>query len=228
MKQTLLFTLLMLSFVIGGLAQEVPGAGSYTLLAPAPTPAVQPKSRYELKQERIRERWSRLVPTQNKLQFAGSMGMFSGSLGWYYGRKNQWETDFFLGFIPKMNHQKAHVTITLKQTYTPWRLPLNQDIAFEPFTAGIYINKIFGQYFWNELPERYPENYYFWATNLRINFSVGQAMVFDFDRNIKGRELSFFYEFSTNDLYLISVVGNKTITPWDIIGLSLGLRYRIL
>lgn len=186
------------------------------------------KSRVEQRQDKIRARWSKLIPTQNKLQFAGSMGMFSGGFGWYYGRKNQWETDFYLGFIPKMNGQKGHLTVTLKQTYTPWRLHLSPDISFEPFTTGIYMNKIFGEYFWSKLPEKYPDGYYFWAINTRFNIFAGQAFTIDFDRKISGREFSFFYEFSTNDLYLISVVGNKTITPWDIIGLSLGLRYRIL
>ena len=93
------------------------------------------------KEERIRNRWARLIPKQNKLQFAGSMGMFSGSVGWYYGKKNQWETDLFLGFIPKMSRQDGHVTITLKETYTPWRIQLNDDFSYEPLTSGIYINK---------------------------------------------------------------------------------------
>ena len=183
--------------------------------------------RKEKKEERIRNQWARLIPKQNKLQFAGSMGMFSGSVGWYYGKKNQWETDLFLGFIPKMNRQDGHVTVTLKETYTPWRIKLNDDFSYEPLTTGIYVNKIFGEYFWNKLPERYPEGYYFWATNTRFNVFLGQAITFKLNKSpLLGKELSFYYEFSTNDLYLISAIGNQTIKAWDIIGLSLGIRYR--
>jgi len=180
------------------------------------------------KEERIRNRWARLIPKQNKLQFAGSMGMFSGSVGWYYGKKNQWETDLFLGFIPKMSRQDGHVTITLKETYTPWRIQLNDDFSYEPLTSGIYINKIFGEYFWNKLPERYPEGYYFWAVNTRFNIFIGQAITVKLNKSpLFGKELSFYYEFSTNDLYLISKIGNQSIRTWDIIGLSLGIRYRV-
>jgi hypothetical protein len=185
------------------------------------------ETRKEKKEERIRNKWARLIPKQNKLQFAGSMGMFSGSVGWYYGKKNQWETDLFLGFIPKMNRQNGHMTITLKETYTPWHLQLNDDFSYEPLTTGIYVNKIFGEYFWSKLPERYPDGYYFWAINTRFNVFVGQAITVKLNKSpLFGKELSFYYEFSTNDLYILSAIGNKTIHAWDIIGLSLGIRYR--
>jgi len=179
------------------------------------------------KEEKIRNQWARLLPKQNKLQFAGSMGMFSGSIGWYYGKKKQWETDLFLGFIPKANRQDGHVTITLKETYTPWRIQLSEDFSYEPLTTGIYINKIFGEYFWDKLPERYPDGYYFWAVNTRFNVFLGQAIPFKLNKStLFGKEISLYYEFSTNDLYLISAIGNQSIRPWDIVGLSLGIRYR--
>ncbi|WP_163709730.1 hypothetical protein [Mangrovibacterium lignilyticum] len=181
----------------------------------------------EEKQEKIQSRWARLIPKQNKLQFAGSMGMFSGSVGWYYGKRNQWETDWYLGFIPKTQNQKGHMTTTLKQTYTPWRLTIKDGFFIEPLTTGIYINKIFGEYFWTKLPDRYPENYYFWAVDTRFNIFAGQAFTWQLNDSHRGKEFSFFYEISTNDLYLISAVGNKTITLRDIIGLSFGFRYRV-
>lgn len=180
------------------------------------------------KEEEIRRKWGKLIPKQNKLQFAGSMGMFSASAGWYYGKKDQWETDFFLGFIPKTGRQDGHVTITLKETYTPWKLRLNDNIYYEPLTTGLYINKIFGEYFWNKLPERYPNGYYFWAVNTRFNVFAGQAITFKLNKTaLYGKELSFYYELNTNDLYIISAIGNDAISPLDIIGLSLGIRYRI-
>ena len=187
-----------------------------------------PDARRIEKEEKIRRKWANLIPKQNKLQFAGSMGMFSASIGWYYGKNNQWETDFFLGFIPKMDNQDGHVTMTFKETYTPWKLPLNENISYEPLTTGLYINKIFGEYFWSKLPEKYPEGYYFWAVNTRFNVFVGQAITFKLDKTaLYGKELSFYYELSTNDLYIISAIGNDAISPLDIIGLSLGIRYRI-
>lgn len=186
------------------------------------------QARKDNKEERIRNRWNDLVPKQNKLQFAGSMGMFSGSIGWYYGKKNQWETDVFLGFIPKSKSQNLHVTFTVKETFTPWRKSINDNLEFEPLTTGIYINKIFGEYFWNKLPKKYPNGYYFWAVNTRFNIFIGQTLTFKLKKtSLSGKELSLYYELSTNDLYLISAVGNRSISAFDIMGLSLGIRYRM-
>ena len=215
MRTTIILSSLLLHFSAAGFAE---GDSEYT----------ERDIRKSQKEEKIRKQWARLLPRQNKLQFAGSMGMFSGSFGWYYGKKNQWETDLFLGFIPKMNRQDGHVTMTLKETYTPWRIELNEDFSYEPLTTGIYINKIFGEYFWSKLPERYPDGYYFWAVNTRFNISLGQAISFELNKSpLFGEEISFYYELSTNDLYLISAIGNRSIRTWDIIGLSLGIRYRM-
>jgi hypothetical protein len=163
-----------------------------------------------------------------KLQFAGSMGMFSAGPGWFYGKRDQWETDFYIGFIPRINDSEGHITTTLKQTYTPFRFQVNDRFTIEPITTGVYINKIFGEYFWSRLPERYPRNYYFWAVNTRFHVFLGQAFSYRLGEHLLGKNISFFYEFNTNDLYLISAFGNKTIGLGDIVGLSFGIRLRIL
>jgi hypothetical protein len=185
------------------------------------------ESTHDRKSEKYQKRWNRLIPRQSKLQFAGSMGMFSTGPGWFYGKKDQWETDFYVGFIPRMNGSEGHLTTTLKQTYTPFRLQVNNRFRIEPITAGIYFNKIFGEYFWNRIPERYPKNYYFWAVNTRFHVFLGQAFSFPLSEKMPGRELAFFYEFNTNDLYVISAFNNKTIGLEDIVGLSFGVRFRI-
>lgn len=167
------------------------------------------------------------MPEQVKLQFAGSMGLFSLGSGWYYGKHTQWETDLFIGFIPRIDDIKGHITITLKQTYTPFHFKLDKNFIYEPLTGGAYINKIFGPYFWNKLPDKYPKNYYFWATNTRFHVFLGQALSFRLGNVQPESNLSFFYELNTNDLYIISAIGNRTIKLNDIVGLSFGLRYRI-
>ena len=182
---------------------------------------------HEKKLARYKYNWARLMPKQSKLQFAGSMGMLSVGPGWYYGKINQWETDWFIGFIPEIDDVKGHVTTTLKQTYTPFRIQLNDNLNFEPVTTGIYINKIFGEYFWSKLPEKYPKKYYFWAVNTRFHIFIGQSVALKLGERTLGKELSFFYEFNTNDLYLISAYSNKTIGIKDIVGFSFGIKYRV-
>ena len=179
------------------------------------------------KVEKYQSQWNKLMPRQAKLQFAGSMGMFSLGSGWYYGKNSQWETDLFIGFIPRIDDMKGHLTMTLKQTYVPFQIKFSETVRFEPLTGGAYINKIFGPYFWNTLPDRYPKNYYFWATNTRFNVFLGQAISFRQGKNLTARSWSFYYEVNTNDLYFISAIGNKTIKITDILNLSFGLRYRL-
>lgn len=179
----------------------------------------------EDKKEKTKSYWSRFIPDQAKFQFAGSMGMFSVGPGLSYGKKAQWETDLFIGYIPKIDNMKGHITLTLKQTYTPFRVELNDKFTYEPLTAGIYMNKIFGTYFWEKLPAKYPRNYYFWATNTRFNIFIGQAVSYRPSRE-SPRSWSFFYEVNTNDLYILSAYGNNMIDLTDIINISFGLRYR--
>lgn len=179
------------------------------------------------KMKKYMKQWNKLIPKQVKLQFAGSMGMFSLGSGWFYGKSDQWETDLFIGFIPRIDDIKGHLTITLKQTFTPFRFQLNDAITYEPLTSGVYINKIFGPYFWNKLPDKYPKNYYFWATNTRFHVFLGQSFGFKWVKASPDTNWSFFYELNTNDLYIVSAIGNKSISLNEIVGLSFGLRYRL-
>ena len=184
------------------------------------------QTKHDSKFESYKSRWNRLIPTQLKGQFAGSMGMLSAGAGWSYGKRRQWETDFMLGFVPGNKYEEGHTTLTLKETYTPFRIHLGKDFHLEPLTVGLYMTKIFGEYFWSSLPEKYPKGYYFWAVNTRFNFAMGQAVTIPCNSKRLSRSISAFYEVNTNDLYLISAVGNQSIKLKDIIGLSIGVRFR--
>lgn len=83
-----------------------------------------PHNRYDKRVHRYRKHWEKLIPTYSKLQFAGNMGLLSVGTGWDYGKRDQWETDIFLGFLPKYQSDKAKLTFTLKQNYIPWSLPI--------------------------------------------------------------------------------------------------------
>lgn len=87
-------------------------------------------SKYDKRIHRFRKGWNSLIPTHNKIQYAGNMGMFSFGTGWDYGKRDQWETDLFFGFIPKHDSHRAKMTMTLKQNYMPWAWSLGKD--FQP------------------------------------------------------------------------------------------------
>ncbi|WP_320053385.1 hypothetical protein [uncultured Acetobacteroides sp.] len=181
----------------------------------------------DLKQEYV-SAWSKLIPTHLKLQYAGDMGTLSAGPGWDYGSHRTWETNLFVGFLRSTSQSPTHLTVTLKQAYKPFHLSLGQRCSIEPITGGIYMTKLFGQYFWEKLPDRYPNGYYFWALNTRFNVFLGQSVTYRFSKYLDGDSFSLFYEFNTNDLYIISAVKNRYLGLRDIINLSFGAKFTFL
>lgn len=187
------------------------------------------QTKHEEKVERYKNRWNNLIPRYQKLQYAGAMGLFSLGVGWDYGKKKQWESDFFLGYLPKFDGDKGHLTVTLKQNYIPWKLPIRESRWMgEPLTVGLYMNKIFGDEFWTREPDKYPDGYYGLATNTRLNIAVGQRITFNTKPIGLSKQVTLFYELGTNDLYIISYLLNRYLKFTDIFSLSLGLKFRFL
>lgn len=88
------------------------------------------------KREHLRyERWERLKPTHVKWQYAGGMGLNSVGVGWDYGRRCQWETDFQVGFLPAKYAEKFRLTFTVKQNYIPWSICFKEHWMASPSTA---------------------------------------------------------------------------------------------
>lgn len=169
-----------------------------------------------------------LVPSSYMLQYAGSIGLLSAGTGWDYGRRKQWSTDFLLGYVPKYDTDRAKLTLTLRQSYTPWEIKLNKQFTYHPLRTGAYLNTTLGKQFWYKEPDKYPNSYYRFSTRLRINIFVGQ----DFSYKIKSNSsyfegIKFYYDLHTSDLYLVSGVQNKYLKFDDYIGLALGVKLQI-
>lgn len=186
-------------------------------------------NKYDKRIHRYRGHWEKLIPTHTKVQFAGNMGLLSFDTGWDYGKKNQWETDVFLGFIPKYDSKRTKVTMTLKQNYMPWSLNLGRGFSTEPLTCGIYFNTVFGNEFWVHEPDRYPKGYYGFSSKIRSHIFLGQRLTYDIDpqRRYTAKSITFFYELSTCDLYLISAATNSYLRPRDYLSLSFGLKLQL-
>ncbi len=172
--------------------------------------------------------WQRIAPTHAKLQYAGSMGVASVGVGWDYGRQNQWESDVLVGFIPEHYSDAAHMTFTLRQTLTPWNLPLGERTTFEPLSCGVYFNTISGDNFWTREPGKYGGKYYKFTSRVRLHAFVGQRI--NLKRVAQGwlQGLSLYYEFSVCDLNLISKFTNSKLKFSDIIYFSAGVRLQFL
>ena len=210
------------------------GDSIFTIIRADSVLPVAPKqvkhSRYDNRIHRFRSHWERIIPTHSKIQYAGNMGLLSFGTGWDYGKRNQWETDILLGFIPKYSSKKAKVTMTLKQNYMPWSINIGKGFSTEPLTCGLYVNTVFGDQFWVNEPERYPKGYYGFSSKVRFHVFMGQRLTYDIDpqRRFLAKSVTFFYEISTCDLYVISAVNNSYLRPRDYLSLSFGLKFQWL
>lgn len=186
--------------------------------------------KYEKRMMRMQERWQCLIPSYYKIQYAGNMGLLSFGTGWAYGKNRQWETDLFIGFIPKYESDKVKVTLTVKQNFIPWKLDVGKYFSFEPLACGIYLNTILSNQFWVRQPERYPKGYYWFATKLRPNIYIGQRFTFNIspDKRFIAKAITVFYEISTCDYYILSHIGNSGYPLHDLISLSFGVKFQIL
>ena len=201
-------------------------AGPATVLQTG-TPVAPSKA--EQRVERYRQTLNALIPSYNKIQFLGGMGLVSVGSGWDYGKHNQWETDLLFGLIPKYNSSSAKITMTLKQNYIPWDLPLKNRFSIQPLTCGLYLNMVFSNKFWTREPERYPSGYYGFSTRVRANIFIGQRFMYDIpdSKRFFAEAVGVFYELSTCDFYLVSAFTNRYLKPRDYLRLSFGIKLQI-
>ncbi len=94
----------------------------------------------------------------------------------------------------------------------------------------MYLNTVFGDEFWVNEPERYPKGYYGFSSKVRIHVFLGQRITYDIDpqRRFTAKEITFFYEISTCDLYVVSAFTNKYLKPKDYLSLSFGIKLQLL
>lgn len=186
---------------------------------------------YDVRIERYVNTHAKLTPQYAKLQFAGSIGMMSIGIGWDYGKNERWETDFLVGFVPRLESNRAKLTFTLRECFVPWNVRLGESaIDFSPLRASAGINAIIGHEFWAHNPNRYPEGYYFFSTKFHFICGFGQQWTLNISRDKRRmcRALGLYYNFTTNDTYVLSGFDNKYVNFGDIFHLDIGLKFQIL
>lgn len=174
------------------------------------------------------EGWQRVIPTHLKLQYAGSMGVGSVGVGWDYGRRNQWESDVMVGYLPKRYCDAAHATFSLRQTYSPWNIPLWDGITLEPLSCGLYLNTVTGDNFWTREPGKYGGKYYKFTSRVRLHAFIGQRINLSQRSRGELQGISLYYEVSACDLNLISKFTNSSLKLSDILFFSCGVRLQIV
>ncbi|MGM9760486.1 MAG: hypothetical protein ACI30I_10335, partial [Parabacteroides sp.] len=130
---------------------------------------------------------------------------------------------------PKQGKRHSHLTFTAKQNYYPWRVPVGKHFCFEPLSCGMYVNTVLARDFWRKQPDKYPQGYYWFSTRIRFHVFAGERITLNLHPEKSWhKSISFFYELSTCDLYLINAIGNSTLKPKDYLSLSFGLKLQIL
>ncbi len=186
-------------------------------------------SRYERIVRRYNKFWMGMVPSQIKVQYAGSIGLFSIGMGWHYGghQHRKWETDIQFGYLPRYHRRTGNLIITARESYIPFRVRLGDDLDIEPLSCGLFFSSIYGEEFWREQPSRYPRKYYGFSTAIRTNVFLGQRLRFAIPSSVRKRNNSItaYYELSASELDIISFTTNRWVTLWDILSLSLGIKF---
>jgi hypothetical protein len=179
--------------------------------------------------------WKRLTPNVATMQYAGNIGKVSAGVGWEYG-KDKWLTEALLGYVPRHFHTQSLNTFTLRQYYTPWSITLpfiksdRGAVKICPIAAGMFVNVVlFDGDFWTQEPKsNYGGSYYRFSTRVRFSFSLGQRLIYEFPKQWKrcGEGVELFYDFSANELGIISAIPNDCIDMRDILSLGFGARWK--
>lgn len=188
-------------------------------------------SRYDRRVHRYRKYWLALIPTQTIVQYAGNMGLVSAGVGWDYGSRNQWETNLLFGYLPKFHSGRSKLTMTVKENYIPWSMYMKKGWQLEPLTCGLYLNTVFGDQFWGRQPQRYPHKYYeFLSTEMRVNIFAGQRItkIVPLNRRKFVKSITAFYEVSACDIYIRAMIQDRNVGLFDILSLSLGVKFQLL
>lgn len=166
-----------------------------------------------------------LRPDHISCQTGGGMGAATIGTGWSYGNHHRWETELFVGFVPKYDSGSAKVCCALKENFVPWHIKLNDHFTLKPLTTSIYFTTLMNRQVWTRLPERYSSGYYFLPTKIRTNIALGQRIRWTIPKKTSIIDsVSAYYEIGTCDIYVLSAVGNSSFKLHELLQLCLGLR----
>jgi hypothetical protein len=171
------------------------------------------------------QKWYR--PTHLHLQTGGGLGMVAAGAGYDLNKKKSLELDILLGYVPKYYGGSTLSLASAKFMYSPWRVPISNKWELLPLTAGLYFSYTHGTIN-DELPGQYSTDYYWFSTDTRYGPLLGSRLTFlapPIKATGEPRKISAYYEFGTNDLYIISYTQNtKALSIGDILTLALGVK----
>ena len=166
----------------------------------------------------------RIKPDQVNLQYAGSIGYFSGGIGYNFF-KEKTALSFHYGYVPK-NKGGWMSIFSAKFEYKPFTINIKDKFIIHPINPVFFPSYTSGNNFDYEFnTSQYRENYYFWSSALRLHLGAGTEVKILNNKNTVFKSVSLYTEANTNDLYAISWFANRTTTPfYEMFKIGYGIR----
>jgi len=167
---------------------------------------------------------ARLKPDQVNLQYAGSIGYFSGGIGYNLFNEKA-ALSFHYGYVPK-NKGGWMSIFTAKFEYKPFEIKIKDKLRIHPLNPVFFPSYTSGDNFdYQFKTSQYRKGYYFWSSALRLHLGAGTEVKILTPKTAAFKSLSIYAEANTNDLYAISWFQNRTSTPfYEMFKLGYGVR----
>ncbi len=150
----------------------------------------------------------RLKPDQVNLQYAGSIGYFSGGIGYNLFNEKA-ALSFHYGYVPK-NKGGWMSIFTAKFEYKPFEIKIKDKLIIHPLNPVFFPSYTSGDNFdYQFKTSKYREGYYFWSSALRLHLGAGTEVKILSHLNSSLKSVSLYAEANTNDLYAISWFQNR-------------------
>ncbi|WP_439882045.1 hypothetical protein ACSX1A_02565 [Pontibacter sp. MBLB2868] len=165
------------------------------------------------------------APDAITVQYAGNIGMFAIAPSYSFAR-DKLNLELFYGYVPKLDADEALHIATLKGVYKPFnKARLHEDISLTPLRVGLGLSYYFRSQFSTNWSNAYPSSdYYWWTSSLRLTAGVGPEVTYTLPSNNVFKDVSFYGEVNTYDLIVTSAVKDPTLSAWDILSFSVGVR----
>ena len=163
-------------------------------------------------------------PDHAVLQFAGNIGFLAAGPGYSFNR-DRMDAELLYGYTPGYDTNTGVHIITAKWSYRPFRINLKNGFLLEPLKLGTGISYSVGPQFHTTWPGRYPDGYYWWTSSFRLTPFIGPTISRKVGHeNTLIKRVQLYGELGTNDLALVSFIGNKKLGLIEILNIALGMR----
>lgn len=168
--------------------------------------------------------FKRLKPDQLNIQYAGSIGYFSGGIGYNLFNEKA-ALSFHYGYVPKSKGGWMSI-FTAKFEYKPFEIKIKDKFIIHPINPVFFPSYTSGDNFDYQFKRsQYREGYYFWSSALRLHLGAGTEVKILNLNNAAFRSISVYAEANTNDLYAISWFENRTSALfYEMFKLGYGVR----